>query len=368
MNTLHAKANFARSKSLMLAIGLSISGMTLTGCGVEAKAPVVKQTVRPVLTETVVASRNDHLMFNGVIQAAERADLSFRISGRLTNILVKEGDRVEQGQLLATLDSHDAEIALASARLELNNVQVEYERAKAIYEKSKAISKSSLDELRTRYNLAKNRRDEAQRQLDYTRIEAPFSGIIGRKLVDNHVQIQANTPVFTLHDLSDLEVVIHIPDSVMLSGLHSTKAKAEVSAITDHLFDLTLRSYATQADPVSQTYAVVLGFENINGYRVLPGMTVKVVPAEQDNQIERSIVTLPITAVVPNNQGQQFVWIVGEGDRVTRRYVDVGALSRDRVVINDNLAIGDKVVIAGMSSLQEGMEIRPMSNSTSETL
>jgi multidrug efflux pump subunit AcrA (membrane-fusion protein) len=97
-------------------------------------------------------------------------------------------------------------------------------------------------------------------------------------------------------------------------------------------------------------------------------MTVKVVPAEQDNQIERSIVTLPITAVVPNNQGQQFVWIVGEGDRVTRRYVDVGALSRDRVVINDNLAIGDKVVIAGMSSLQEGMEIRPMSNSTSETL
>ncbi|ODS11737.1 efflux RND transporter periplasmic adaptor subunit [Vibrio scophthalmi] len=362
MKKAHNTATSAKLKSLALAIGISLSGVMLTGCGAEAETPVVKKSVKPALTETVTASRGDNLSFNGVVRAAERADLSFRIGGRLTDIMVKEGDRVIQGQLLARLDSRDAEIALASARLELNNVESEYQRAKAIYEKSKAISKSSLDELTTRYNLAKNRRDEAQRQLDYTRIEAPFAGIIGRKLVDNHMQIQANAPVFTLHDLSDMEVVIHIPDSVMLSGLRSTEAKAEISAIPSQLFDLSLRSYATQADPISQTYAVVLGFKNLNGYRVLPGMTVKVLPAEQDNDLENPLITLPITAVVPDNQGKQFVWLVGADNTVEKRFVEVGALSRDRVVINDHLELGDKVVIAGVSSLLEGMEIRPMSN------
>lgn len=368
MNKLHAKAVSTRSKSLALAIGLCFSTMLLTGCGAEAQPPQAKPTVRPALVETVAASRGDNLNFNGVVRAAERADLSFRVGGRLTDILVKEGDSVIQGQLLATLDAHDAEIALESARLELNNVQVEYQRAQAIYDKSKAISKSSLDELVTRYNLAINRRDEAQRQLDYTRIEAPFSGIIGRKLVDNHMQIQANTPVFTLHDLSNMEVVVHIPDSVMLSGLRSTEAKAEVSAIANHLFDLSLRSYATQADPISQTYAVVLGFKNLDGYRVLPGMTVKVLPVEQQSQPDKQIITLPITAVVPDNQGQQFVWLVKNDNTVTKRFVDVGTLSRDRVVIKGNLQLGEKVVIAGVSSLHEGMTIRPMSNDQGETL
>ncbi|KII79626.1 efflux RND transporter periplasmic adaptor subunit [Vibrio renipiscarius] len=365
MKNAHNTAISAKLKLLALAIGLSLSGVVLTGCGTEAEAPVVQPSVKPALIETITASRGDNLSFNGVVRAAERADLSFRVGGRLTDILVKEGDRVSQGQLLARLDSRDAEIALASARLELNNIEAEYQRAKAIYEKSKAISKSSLDELTTRFNLAQNRRDEAQRQLDYTRIEAPFDGIIGRKLVDNHMQIQANAVVFTLHDLNDMEVVIHIPDSVMLSGLRSTKAAAELSTIPNQLFDLNLRSYATQADPISQTYAVVLGFENLNGYRVLPGMTVKVLPAEQENNIDNPLITLPITAVVPDNQGKQFVWLVGSDNKVTKRFVEVGALSRDRVVISAHLALGERVVIAGVSSLQEGMEIRPMDDDKS---
>ena len=362
MKKANNKAASINLKSLALAIGMSMSGVMLVGCGAEAPPSVVAPVIKLALTETVSASRGDNLSFNGVVRAAERADLSFRIGGRLTDILVKEGDNVSQGQLLARLDSRDAEISLASAKLELNNVEAEYLRAKAIYEKSKAISKSSLDELTTRYNLAKNHRDEAQRQLDYTRIEAPFEGVIGRKLVDNHMQIQANAPVFTLHDLRDMEVVIHIPDSVMLSGLRNTQAMAEISAIPSQLFDLSLRSYATQADPISQTYAVVLGFDNLNGYRVLPGMTVKVLPVEQESNVDNPLITLPITAIVPDNQGQQFVWLVEADNKVVKRFVDVGALSRDRVVITDHLTLGDKVVIAGVSSLQDGMEIRPMSN------
>ncbi|PSU36508.1 efflux RND transporter periplasmic adaptor subunit [Photobacterium lutimaris] len=353
-------------KLLAVAVGLSVASVSLVGCGQEVVSSVAEPIVRPALIEVVSSTRSDSLSFNGVVRAAERADLSFRIGGRLTELLVSEGDRVRKGQLLARLDERDAATALASSKIELKNTEAEYLRAKAIYDKSKAISKSQLDEITTRYGLAKNRRDEAQRQLDYTRITAPFDGIIGRRFVDNFVQVQANNPVFTLHNIDNLEVVIHIPDSVMLSNVSGTEAKAEISAIPNHLFDLSLKTFATQADPISQTYPVVLGFSDLQGYRVLPGMTVKVIPVESGGHYQNSTFTLPIVAIVPDNQGKQFVWVVSADNTVSKRYVEVGALSRDRIVITANLTTGEQVVVAGTASLEDGMEIRPMSNGHNE--
>lgn len=357
------KSVLASFKFNALAASISMSVLLLSGCGAEAPQQVIAPVVKPALTEVISTRANDDLNFNGVVRAAERADLAFRVGGRITDILVKEGDEVKQGQLLAKLDPRDAQTALESAALELENSQAEYTRGKAIYDKSQAIAKSDLDTLSTRYNLAKNRLADAKRQLEYTQIKAPFDGIIGRKLVDNHVQIQANTPVFTLHNLGDLEVVINIPDTVMLSGIHGTKANAEISAIPGEVFPLALRTYATQADPITQTYAVVLGFDDLNGVRVLPGMAVKVVPtapAEADSAMTVSAtITVPLTAVVPDNQGKQFVWVINSANKVEKRYVQVGALSKNRIVVKDNLKPGERIAIAGVSSMKEGMEVRP---------
>ncbi|STO57253.1 efflux RND transporter periplasmic adaptor subunit [Grimontia hollisae] len=332
----------------------------LAGCGEEPVEQEAAPVIKPALTEIVQAQRAADLSFNGVVRAAERADLSFRIGGRLTDILVKEGDEVKKGQLLARLDARDAKTALASAELELKNTTLEYERAKAIFKKSQAISKADLDAITTQFNLARNRVDEARRQLEYTELHAPFDGIIGRKLVDNHIQVQANEPVLTVHDLSDLEVVINVPYQVVLSGGNSNnKAIAEISSIPGQQFPLTLRTFATQADPVSQTYAVVLGLEQTNGFRVLPGMAVKVIP-DADTMVDQgNIITLPLTAVVPDNQGKQFVWVVDENNQAHKRFIEVGTLVKDRIVVKAHLNRGERVIIAGVSSVKEGMEVRP---------
>ncbi|USH03836.1 efflux RND transporter periplasmic adaptor subunit [Grimontia kaedaensis] len=338
---------------------LIISSFLLAGCGEIAVEQVAAPVIQPALTEIVNTQQAADLSFNGVVRAAERADMAFRMGGRLTNIFVNEGDEVKKGQLLATLDSRDAKTALESAELELRNTTLEYERAQAIYKKSQAISKADLDAITTRFDLAKNRVAEAKRQLEYTELHAPFDGIVGRKMVDNHIQVQANEPVLTVHDLNDLEVVINIPHQVMLSGGNRTKAIAEISSIPGQAFPLTLRTFATQADSVSQTYAVVLGLEQVNGFRVLPGMAVKVIPYTNAITDENTLITLPLTAVVPDNQGKQFVWVVGDENKAEKRYVDVGALVKDRIVVKQNLALGERVIIAGVSSVREGMEVRP---------
>lgn len=88
---------------------------------------------------------------------------------------------MKKGQLLASLDSRDAKTALEAAQLELKNTEQEYRRAKAIFEKTQAISKAELDKVTNRYDLAKNRVEEAKRKLEYTQITAPFDGVISEK-------------------------------------------------------------------------------------------------------------------------------------------------------------------------------------------
>lgn len=347
-------------KITRMAAGVALATVLLGGCTEETVQQTTDVVIQPALTEVVVSSTGDDLNFNGVVRSAERADLAFRVGGMLTEIQVNEGDQVRKGDLLARLDPRDARTDLESAQLELKNARDDYERATAIFNKSQAISRSDLDTITTKYNLARNKAEEAARRLEYTELKAPFDGIIGRKLVDNHSQITANTPAFTLHDLGDLEVVINLPDKVMLSGLRETSAIAELAAIPDESFPLTLRTWASQADPVSQTYPVVLGFSDLKGLRVLPGMAVKVLAQPTEGQNGSSI-TVPLTAIVPDNQGGQFVWVVGSDNTVSKRAVDVGSLRNDRIVVEKNLQPGERVITAGVSSLKEGMAVHPYS-------
>ena len=351
---------FRSKKAGQLAMGLVISSLLLSGCSEEQAPVTIKPVVQPALVEVVAFQAEQTLSFNGVVRAAERADLSFRTGGLITNILVNEGDAVKKGQLLAQLDDRDAKTALASASLEFQDSRDALSRGKAVFEKSKAISQSDLDTLTTQYSLAKNKVENAKRNLEYTSMTAPFDGIIGRKWVESHSQITANTPALTLHNLSDLEVVINLPYQVMLSGLNRTNAEAELTAIPNKTFPLTLRSYATDPDPISQTYAIVLGFNKTDGMRILPGMTVKVTPEQaNDNQAEKKTLTIPLTAIVASNTGSQFVWVVNQDNHVEQRPITLGPLLKDRAVVNSGLKAGERVIIAGASSLTKGVEVQP---------
>lgn len=347
----------ARKRTLLSAI--ISSALLLSGCGEAPQATAPTPVVQPALIEVVASQRASDLTFNGVVRSAQRADLAFRVNGRLTEMKVNEGDQVKKGQLLATLDSRDAKTTLEAAQLELRNTEQEYQRAKTIYERSQAISKADLDKVTNRYDLAKNRVEEAQRRLEYTQITAPFDGIISEKLVENFSQVQANQIIMTLQNLADLEVVINIPHQVMLSGGGNTRAIAKLSAIPNQQFDLQLRTYSTQPNADTQTYSVVLGFEDLQGFRVMPGMSARVQPVVEDLGQENNVFTLPLTAIVPDNQGKQFVWVVNELNQAEKRYVDIGTIFRDRVVIKQHLQPGEQVIIAGVSSVREGMTVRP---------
>lgn len=350
-NTL--KAQKLRPVAMAMTMAFSV---LLTGCKSEAEVEVSKPIIRPVFIEVVSNVEVADLSFSGTISSASRADLSFRTSGRVVEMLVKEGDQVEEGQLVAKLDSADAEIALNSARVELNNARSEYQRAKTLFEQRQSISKSQFEEITLRFNLAQSQHADALRRLEDTNLRAPFSGVVSRTLIDNHVLVQSNEVVLAMHDLSQLDVVIHVPESVMMRNTEATQIFAQSPISPYEKLSLTLKKYETEPDPVTGTYAVTFAVDSAEGSRLLPGMNVQVYSSGQEGVT--TAIQVPLSAIVPDNMGNHYVWVVDSTNTLRKRAVFTGSLNGERVQVS-NVQLGEKVVVSGTQKLEEGIVVRP---------
>lgn len=342
---------------------LVLAGALLVGCDkqTESDTPRSTEVERPARIELVQPLQSDGLVFNGTVRAAQRAELAFKVSGRVDKVLVNEGDRVQQGDLLAQLDDREFNTALGSARAEYASADADYKRGKAIYDRSQAISKSDLEKLATQRSLAANRLKEAQLALEETRLLAPFAGIVGRKLVDDFAQVSANQTLVIVQDLQELEVMIQVPDKVVLQNQRDRQVVARIVGL-EQTFPLTLKFFATEADPVAQTYQAIFGLGEKGDAPVLPGMSAQVFVTQGSGGASEQV-AVPLSAVVPDNQGQQYVWKVGADNRAQRQNVEVGSLLGDRVVITQGLQQGDRIITAGVRSVQDGMPVRPMDES-----
>jgi RND family efflux transporter MFP subunit len=347
-------AKFALSTLIIFVVS------NLSGCGDKSPENDAKPPVsRPAMILTLAGERMSQISFTGIIRSAERAELSFRQSGKLETMRVQEGDRVSRGQVLATIDSKELTTSLNSARVEFNQANVDFERANKIFKASQAISRSALDQLKAKRDLAANKVTKAKQELENTSIIAPFSGVISQKLKSNFATVQANQPIYVMHNPDDMEVLINVPSKLFLAPVSDQKAVAEIEGLPSKRFNLTYRYFASDADPVSQTHQVVLGFDDHSGVTLLPGMSARVFAVMTETTSPGSIL-IPIDAIVPSNTGSQFVWLVDPDSTVQQQEVDVGNILGNQIEVIEGLSINDRIVVAGVQALTSGMKVHPM--------
>jgi RND family efflux transporter MFP subunit len=208
----------------------------------------------------------------------------------------------------------------------------------------------------------------AQDQLDYTRLRAPFSGIVARKYADNYQEIKAKDPVISLQNISDIDIVIDVPE-MMMTPIRKTHPNvfAEFAADPNRRFELKLKEAALQADPQTQTYRVVLSMPAPTGIRILSGMTATVSIEFAEANVNTVVVSetniiIPLIAVLADNAGHSTVWVVdAKTMAVHRRDVKTGELSGvDSIRISSGLKEGEVIAISGVSKLQEGQVVRKL--------
>ena len=338
----------------------------LAACAEETPLPPPES--RPVKTMLVGGDIvGDFRQFPGVVDAIQRADLSFRVQGKITEILVREGDMVEKGQLLARLDPADYQIVLNDRIASFKTAEANYERAKQLLAKD-AISKVDHDKIRAEFFTAEANLKAAEQDIKYTSLKATFPGYIARRHVENFEEVRRKQTVFTLQDISELEIKIDVPETIMIQLRRTiepgkvTKPKREVYAVFNQIkdvkFPLELKEVSTKADANTRTFEVTLKMEHPESHNVLPGMTAtvfaEVLPMERGDSLSA---LLPVSAVVSATGKDPVVWIVDEDTMtVSAKPVTVGQMATDSITVY-GIEPGQRIVIAGAAFMREGMKV-----------
>ena len=355
--------------SLLIFISVLLS---LVGCKeeqVEKPAPLV-----PALQVTS-ASALTQTPFAGRASAGQEVNLSFRVSGNLNALPVKVGDEIKKGTLVAQLEPQDFINAVDTAKGQLNRAkaaalraQSDYQRLLNVYrEDPGATSKAALD-------LAKATRDSskatvnsisstvttAQNQLKYTKLLAPFSGVIVSSYVENFETVVAKQPIVRLVDISTLEFVIAVPETSINYFSFVQSVEVTFDALPDIAIPAVIQEVGREASQATQTYPVTLELQQPEGVEVLPGMAgsaMVTTKAPEAEALKRGI-EIPATAVFKKSENS-YVWVIDTASKtVTSRAVEVGELSPSGVFIESGIEPGEWIAIKGVHSMREGQAIR----------
>jgi RND family efflux transporter MFP subunit len=343
---------------------LLIAGLILAGC--EQEPPPPPQAVRPVKILSVGDTEGTRVRdYPGTIRAAQTAEMAFEVPGRITEFLVKEGDQIAQGAVLAKLDPRDYVAERNKQQANLRKAQADLTRSQNIFKEDPgAISKEKIDADKRALGVAEANVAQADKAVEDTALVAPFSGLMARKLVEDFQNVKAKQPVLILQDLSHLEIEISVPERDMTrrQKLPSPDALTErikprvvISSVPDREFPARVKEMATTADPTTRTFQVKLTFERPDDVNVLPGMTARVIVEPAGG----AVLLLPSHATRADADGKPYVWVVDPATMtVSRRPVELGNLTGGSVEIVSGLEKGEQVAISGVKQLVQGMEVR----------
>jgi RND family efflux transporter MFP subunit len=169
--------------------------------------------------------------------------------------------------------------------------------------------------------------------------------------------------VVRLQDANEIEIVVDVPETVMAADIQSAdilQMVAELSGAPGLQFPVRIREIAQVADPTTQTFKVRTAMQPPEGVRVLPGMTATVTATYRRARILGNQILVPVSAVSKQANGEQTAWVVGADDTVTRRPVKLGDVAGGDVEITSGLQPGDRIAVAGVTFLRDGMKVRDL--------
>ena len=186
--------------------------LALAACGQETPEP--EAVARPVKVHIIgKADAEARREYPGSIRAYQHADMGFEVPGRVEEFYAREGDDVVQGEVLARLDDRDYVAALEASKANLRKAEADLRRSKSIYKEDPgAISTETIDTHQRALDVATADLAVSQKAFEDTRLRAPFSGRMARRLVEDFQTVQAKEPVLILQDTSTLEIEINVPE------------------------------------------------------------------------------------------------------------------------------------------------------------
>ncbi|CAE6938088.1 efflux RND transporter periplasmic adaptor subunit [Vibrio sp. B1FLJ16] len=337
----------------------AISLALLTGCQGDNQ----EATDHPLYVSTVSVDspvKSQFRAFKGLVVPAEQTPIAFRRAGEIQHVLVKSGDVVKQGQMLAKLDDSKEKQAVNDAEAQYNLAIRQLKRGEELHERQ-MISKAELDELTANKELAEANFHSATNQLNYTRLFAPFSGKVSDVFKERFERVAAGESVLELYQNNLVYVRIELSDNVLAqvnpnSENMSYKPRATFSGVTNS-YSLDYLEHTSEPNAETQTYELYLTMPQPEK-EILPGTSVSVMV----DMVEAGISSIdgykiPVTALQAGSESHAFsVWKVN-GDVVTEVSVNISQVNGEGAIVSSGLNQGDVLANSNLRKLREGKHV-----------
>jgi len=326
----------------------------------QAKTDIVAKGTGAVIVRTDTVSKSSlNLDFsaNGNFAAWQDLSLLAENSGRITRILVDEGSHVTRGQVLARIDDEYLNLALQSAKDNLNKLKTDQQRYESSF-KTGGVTKAQLDEINLSVRNAENQVQEAQRRVSDAYVKAPITGIINKRSIEVGTYVSPGTPLFDIVDVSKLKLQVNANETQVVNLKKGDQVKISATVFPDKTFQGKISFIAAKADN-TLNYPVEIEVENSSAQTLKAGMYGTAI-FELPEQPETIIV--PRSAFVGSVSSNE-VFILENGNKAKLRKVTAGRNLGEQVEVLDGLKVGEIIITSGQINLVDGTEVKPQSKS-----
>jgi RND family efflux transporter MFP subunit len=349
---------------LPLRLVLVFATALLAAC---SKPVPVTEDIRPVRVMTVApAATSVAAELSGEVRPRIESRVGFQVAGRITDRKVEVGQRVREGQVLATLDASDYQLNAAAARAQLTAAQVNRDQQRADFKRFEELHRqgfisgadldrrrATLDAAEASYASAAAQANVVGNQAGYAALRAPEAGVITSVDAEVGQVVAAGQSVVRIAQTGEKEVVVALPESRLQTLRQIPEVSVRLWAGSAALRG-RVREIAPLADAATRTYPARITLIDPPADVAL-GMTATV---RFEAPLPQPVITVPMQALLRDGE-RTYVWKLDRGAGTVRREaVQVATVSGNDLVLAGGVQPGDVLVTAGVHLLKEGQKVR----------
>eukprot|EP01029_Cantina_marsupialis_P022901 TRINITY_DN5628_c0_g2_i2.p3 TRINITY_DN5628_c0_g2~~TRINITY_DN5628_c0_g2_i2.p3 ORF type:complete len:362 (+),score=54.48 TRINITY_DN5628_c0_g2_i2:1425-2510(+) len=356
------------TKRILLIAFIALVSLSLSSCGGKSDAKEPRKVDLSVKVAKVkLENQPEILSFSGKIEAETHSNLSTRIMGQIAKIYIEPGQRVKKGQLLVKI--HDKDIQAKKAQVQANKIEAEaaYKNAKKDFERftilfeQKSASQKEMDDMTTRYNMAKARlesvnkmEEEIDEMLRYAIIKAPYAGVVTRKYMNEGDLASPGMPLVAMEQPGEFKVMARIPETEISRIKKNDPVKVKISALGDVVVDGMITEVNPSALYTGNQFEakVVLQPTNDQKSELHSGMYANVLLQKG------GMPSIMIPQDVLIHKGQLTgVYTVSQSGTAMLRWIRTGKKSGDMIEVLSGLNDGERYIVSYQGKIWDGASI-----------
>jgi len=339
---------------LFLLILILLAGISVKKKRIEAeKIAAMKKNKPPVnvvILETTPQTIRDSLSLPAIVEAWVDLTVFAEVPGTVVEVPIREGARLQKGDVIARIDSRDFQNSLASAQAAYDRALADLKRTEQLRLKE-TTTKAKYDEAVSAERELKAALENAKLRFERSVIRAPINGMVNRLDAKEGLYLNVQDPAAQMLDISRVKVSVGIPESDVDAVRNVDSYDIEFEALNGK--NLRGKKYFLSKSPdnMAHLYKLQISLDNPAG-TILPGMFARVRIVKKEVQDSLSV---PLYAVI-TRQDRQFV-MVEENGKASERMVETGILEGWKLEITKGIQPGDRVIVVGHRSVSEGQEV-----------